>query len=266
MGDYLAFYPTVLRESLMGTYDLIHANYGLLAPFALTQPRLPVVLSLWGSDLHGRYGWLSRRCARHCEAVVVMSDEMAELLDGDCTVIPHGVDFDRFAPRDPSSARAELNWREDVYHVLFPYPPGRTVKDHPRAHRLVKRANADDRLDQPVTLEVVHDVSHERIATCMCAADALLLTSTAEGSPNSVKEALASNLPIVSTDVGDVRRRLADVEPSTVSDTDDALVDGLVSILRARERSNGREQIRHLSLSNTTEALVDVYAHALDGR
>lgn len=79
--DYLRFYPTVVRHALSGEYDLVHANYGLLAPFALIQPTLPVMLSLWGSDLNGEYGWLSKRCVPHAEAVAVMSAEMATTLD-----------------------------------------------------------------------------------------------------------------------------------------------------------------------------------------
>ena len=39
----------------------------------------------------------------------------------------------------------------------------------------------------------------------MNACDVALLTSIHEGSPQFIKEALACNRPIVSTDVGDVR-------------------------------------------------------------
>jgi len=92
------------------------------------QPNLPVVLSLWGTDLMGRYGPVGEWCARHCEEVVVMSEEMATYLDRDVSVIPHGVNLDTFQPRPKREARAELGWAADEYHVLFPYPPTREVK------------------------------------------------------------------------------------------------------------------------------------------
>lgn len=53
----------------------------------------------------------------------------------------------------------------------------------------------------------VGDLSREELAALMHASDALLLTSTAEGGgPRVVVESLASGLPVVTTDVGDVRR------------------------------------------------------------
>jgi teichuronic acid biosynthesis glycosyltransferase TuaC len=45
------------------------------------------------------------------------------------------------------------------------------------------------------------------------ASDVLLVTSHHEGSPAIVKGALPCNLPVVSTPVGDVKERLAAVQP-----------------------------------------------------
>ncbi|WP_417936248.1 glycosyltransferase family 4 protein [Haloarcula onubensis] len=254
--DYARFYPSVLAHSLDG-YDLLHANYGLTAPMALAQPRLPVVLSLWGSDLMGQYGPLTKRLAPMCDAVVVMSEGMAEVYGGDCRVIPHGVDLDLFEPMDRDQARDAVGWPTDERIVLFPYPPKREIKNHPRARAVVDRVA--DRLADPVSLRTATDIPHERMPYYLSAADALIMTSRREGSPNTVKEAMACNLPVVSTDVGDVAQRLAPVEPSTVSDDDDELVAGLAEILRRGERSNGRENAVEISVEQMGARLLSVY-------
>jgi len=258
--DYLKFLPQVVRRSLDG-YDLVHANYGLTAPHALAQARLPVVLSLWGTDLMGKYGWLARACASRADAVVVMSERMAAELDGPCHVIPHGVDLDLFEPMPTDDARAELGWDADAGHVLFPYPPGRGVKDYPRAERVVGRVR--ERLDGEVAFHTVTGEPHERMPLYMNAADVLLLTSRREGSPNAVKEALACNLPVVGTDVGDVPERLDGVAHSRVARSDAELVDGVVAALRAGERSDGRAAAEEVSATETGARLLAVYEEVL---
>lgn len=258
--DYLKFLPRVVRRSF-GGYDIVHANYGLTAPHALAQVRLPVVLSLWGSDLIGEYGWLARACSRLADAVVVMSDRMAEELGQPCHVIPHGVDLDLFEPMPTDDARAELGWDADASHVLFPYPPGRGVKDYPRAERVVERVR--DRTDDEVAFHTVSGEPHERMPLYMNAADVLLLTSRHEGSPNAVKEALACNLPVVATDVGDVPERLDGVSHSRVARSDAELVDGVAAAIRSGERSNGRGAAEEVSTEKTGARLLSVYEEVL---
>lgn len=254
--DYVRFLPSVLRHSL-GPYDLVHANYGLTAPHAICQARLPVVLSLWGSDLMGEYGWLTRRCARHADAVVVMSERMADELDTPCHVIPHGVDLELFRPLPGEWPRERVGWDEPGHHVLFPYPPERGVKDHPRAERVIERVR--DRVADPVTLHTVTGEPHERMPLFMNAADTLLVTSEREGSPNSVKEALACGLPVVSTDVGDVPERLDGVSLSRVGRTDGELAEGVATALRADARSDGRAAAEEVGVARTAGRLRRVY-------
>jgi len=254
--DYVRFYPTVLRHSF-GDYDLVHASYGLTAPAALAQPNLPVVVSLWGSDLFGRFGRLSQVCARLADAVIVMSPRMADALHVDCHVIPHGVDLELFGPMPRAEAREAIDWPVVGKRVLFPYPVERPEKDYPRAQRVVEAA--EERLDEAVTLHALELTPHERMPLYMNASDAMLLTSQWEGSPNTVKEAMACNLPVVSTDVGDVRERLSGVDPSAVGRTDEELVAGLVDVLSRGEPSNGRRAIEPLGLEQMGRRIRVVY-------
>lgn len=259
--DYLRFYPRVLRGSRRG-YDLVHANYGLTAPAALAQPTRPVVLTLWGSDLFGDVGWLSRFCARHVDAVIVMTEEMADVLHPvEAHVIPHGIDLDVFRPLPQHEARDSVGWQHDAVHVLFPYSKQRPVKEYSRAERVTQAVQ--QQLAADVELHTVFDAPHDRIPAYMNAADALLLTSSHEGSPNSVKEAMACNLPVVATDVGDVAERLADVTNSSVCRTDEELVERLRTVLERRERSDGRDHIDHLGLTQMAERIESVYDSVL---
>ncbi|MFP8957094.1 glycosyltransferase [Natrialbaceae archaeon A-CW3] len=256
LREYLSFFRTV-RQEIDDGYDLIHAHYGLTAPMALAQRQVPVVLSLWGSDVHGPVAPISRTCAPFCDAVIVMSPEMRDALGRECRVVPDGVDLELFTPGAQSLARNRVGWPDETYNVLFPYAPDRDVKNYPRAERVVDAV--DGTLDRPVALRTVSGVDHAEMRHYMNAADALLVTSHSEGSPNAVKEAMACNCPVVATDVGDVRERLADVSPSCVTPDDELLIDGLAHVLESGQRSNGRDAVRGVSLERTTDAILEVY-------
>lgn len=128
LGDYFRHLCRTLRAARRG-FDLVHANQGVVAPTALAATGVPTVVSLWGTDLYGSLGPVSRACARVADATVVMSRQMAEDLGADCRIIPHGVDFDRFQPMDRRSARREIGWDDGRAHVLYPYDPARSVKN-----------------------------------------------------------------------------------------------------------------------------------------
>jgi glycosyltransferase involved in cell wall biosynthesis len=74
---------------------------------------------------------------------------------------------------------------------------------------------------------------------------------------------MACNLPIVATDVGDVADQLDGVTHSTVCESDTELADAIVDVLRAGERSNGRETAREYSLDRMGDRIVDVYESVL---
>jgi teichuronic acid biosynthesis glycosyltransferase TuaC len=58
--------------------------------------------------------------------------------------------------------------------------------------------------DPRVSLLKVTGKPHDHVPVYINAGDALVLASDIEASPVAIKEAMACNIPIVSTDVGDV--------------------------------------------------------------
>jgi len=54
------------------------------------------------------------------------------------------------------------------------------------------------------------------------------------------------------------------VSPAAVHTDDVDLTESLVEILQSGERSNGREIIREISLTNQIDRLVDVYQRVID--
>ncbi|WP_435363070.1 glycosyltransferase family 4 protein [Haloarchaeobius sp. DYHT-AS-18] len=259
VSDYLKFAPKVAREAI-DDYDLVHANYGLVGPYAVAQFRHPVVLTLWGTDLMSDMTWLralSQYSARLADEVVLPSQAMAPQLSTDYTHVPFGVDTDQFRPIPRAEARKHVGWSQDETVALFPYETSRAEKDFDRARRVVERADAD------VTLRSLSGVNYAEMPYYMNASDLLLLTSTRESGPMTVKEAAACNLPVVSTDVGFVRDVVGDVEHCTVSDADPDLTAAVEQVAATGARSDGRQSEELVSHEEMADRLVSVYESAL---
>lgn len=262
--DYIRFYPRVVLESF-NSYDLVHANNGLTAPHAIMQPKLPVVISFWGMDVvSNKYkkAAVSQAVAKRADEVIVMSDEMADHFNRPVHVIPHGVDMHIFQPIDHQVALDLVGWAKSSKHILFPYSPEREEKNFDLALKVFQKIKNET--DINIELHQIHGVPHDEIPYYMNAADLLLLTSRYEGSPNTVKEAMACNLPIVATDVGDVSNQLYRVSNSYVCDDKLELFERSVQILNSGNRSNGRDKIKNMSLDKMGDQILKIYKRVIN--
>jgi glycosyltransferase involved in cell wall biosynthesis len=276
---YAAAIPALRRRTRRaGAYDLVHAHYGHSGLVArLAAPRLPLVLSYCGDDLLGTRdatGALTprsrveaavfRRLARACDATITKSREMEERLPASARarnhVIPNGVDLERFAPVPRDEARSRLGWGGERV-VLFAADPAVATKNHALAAAAVERLGGEL---PDVRLHVASGTPPDEMPLVMSAADALVLTSRSEGSPNVVKEAMAAELPVVATPVGDVRERIGGVDGCHVKPPEpDAIAAGLAAALRSGRSPEARRAVAAIGLERVAERILAVYEEAV---
>ncbi len=275
---YLCAALQVFFRTLSGRYDIVHGHYGLWCLAARMQWKAAVVSAFLGDDLlgtitaQGRYSKksllvvrVSRWLCRVSDAATVKSSQMkAASGEQRVVVMPDGIDFGLFRPIPREEARRLLGWEPEKQYVLFANDPSIPVKNFALArqamHRLAARGIQAE-------LVVANGLPQSTLTYYMNASNALILPSLAEGAPNVVKEAMACNVPVVATDVGDVAQVIGSTPGCCVCPHDaDALAAGLEQALRHTGPTTGRADIAHLESTVILTRVLELYRQALARR
>lgn len=272
--NYLKAWLEVRKALKSNHYDLIHAQFGQSGIIALPKV-VPLIVTFHGSDLQGDVtpggGYsiqgkilqaVSRFVAALADEVIVVSPMLGKMISTNKIphVIPCGLDLNLFVPMDKSIARQQVNLHLDKKLILFGGRPEMPVKRYDLALRAVSLI-----LDGNVEMIVVNNIPHDQMPFYLNACDVLLLTSLHEGSPTIIKEALACNLPIVSTDAGDVRNRIENINGCVICENDDpeTIAEDLKRTLNAGIRIDGRNHILDLDENILTQKILNVYDRAM---
>lgn len=269
------------RPDLLVTY-----NFGALEA-ALANRLWPLCPHLhfedgFGPDETGerqlpRRVWLRRIALSGRSTVVVPSRTLERLAlrvwrlrRGRVRYIPNGIDLSRYGP--DASVGPPPPWRQPGELVIGTVGGLRPEKNHARLLRVFATLPTNG---QPLRLVLVGDGSErqalERLATELRIADRIaftgflpdprpalrsfdlfVLSSDTEQMPYSLVEAMASGLPVVATDVGDVRQMLpTEAQVWVVPVTDEAcLAAKLAAMLH---NSKLREMIGHRNRAHASE-------------
>lgn len=242
--------------------DIVHAHYsicGYLASIANLGLKSSVVVSLMGSDMVVKLPLIRFFAKKIWDMTIVKSREMYDRLNAvKARIIPNGVNIDKMCLLDRDDSRKKCGFEDTKQYVIWCSQIDREEKNYPLAQKAVDLLS-----DKNVVLLPVQDAPHHMMNVYMRAADVLLLTSKREGSPNVIKEAMACNLPIVSTNVGDVEWLLDHVEGAyiTQDDTPQNVCECLKKALTFMGNSTGRQRLIDIGLTTRSIAsdIINIY-------
>jgi glycosyltransferase involved in cell wall biosynthesis len=243
-------------------FDLVHAHYGLAGWCARLAGARPLLVTFHGTDVrHGIVGPLSRRLAWRVELVAAVSRALFEAENGrpglppvpGSAVLPCGPDLSRFGPLARARARAELGLDPAGRFLFFPANPARPEKRHDRAAELAAACDAE--------LLNGGSIEPERMPLWLNAANAVLVTSDYEGFGMAAIEALACDVPVLSTPVGIAPYALAGIGGCLCAPFDPvAWAATARAHLEAEDpRVAGAKRAASLSAARMAERVIEVY-------
>ncbi|NLB90393.1 MAG: glycosyltransferase family 4 protein [Clostridiales bacterium] len=281
--NYLKAWFKLRQHPFWKEADLLHAHWGQSALLSIFSHK-KLVITFHGSDLFGipdKQGnytlkgkiltrasrWMSRKAS----ANIVVSARLQEKIPAtlkNVSVIPIGLDLEKFHQMDSKACKAQLNFDENEKHALFIGDITRNEKRYWLAKAAVEAYNADHK-DSRLSLINLVGVEHDQMPVYLNASDVLLLTSSHEGSSTVIKEALACGLPVVSSDVGDASERLGCVVGCSVcySDSPDEYAEAIsVALNHGKPVKLTEESIKQIDERNNIKELISIYKRVLNER
>lgn len=288
----------VARYLSQAEFDIVHTHSteaGIIGRFAASLVGVPAVVhTVHGVPFAEDRNTLLNRFVRHCERAAArrtdrivtnadaITEEYLQLGIGrpeQYTTVYSGIDIEQFRDASPAedidgsgvrilmvSRLADGKGFYDLFDALEQVEEEVSVYlvgDGPLFEELA--ATITER-DLPVSMLGYR----ADIASIMAACDIFVLPSYREGTPRVITEAMASGLPVVSTDIAGIPEQIVDGENGVLVRPGDveALTDCLEQLVRSAELREelgaaGRERVDTFSVESMLSDLDDVYRELL---
>lgn len=256
-GSYARAGSELRRRYRGRRFDVVHAHFGLTIWPALAVRATAHGVTLHGTDLvHPRSRAITIAGLPFMDLVAPVSKGLAGLVPGwavrgEMAILPAGVDIERFRPIERGEARRRLGLDPDRPCLLFPADPARAEKRYDRA-----RAIAGE-----VPLLTLGQVDPLEVPIWVNAANAVIVTSERESFGLAVLEALACNVPVLSTPVGIAPDVLRDVQGVHCGPFDEvSWREALAPLLEASNpRVDGQAAAAPYSARRMAERMADIW-------
>lgn len=249
---------------LFNSYDIIHLHSAYAGLFLLfAKKKKNVIITLHGSDItNAKLYKISKHVIKKAKSLICVSREIETIVKRQVPntpthVLPCAVRNDFFLENKATKSNDRIN-------IAFPASKNNPVKNYIFFEQVIRMLEKEKEIN--VNIIEIHGKTRSEVCEIFNEIDVLVMTSILEGSPQVIKEAMCCNVPIVSSNVGDVAILLKDVKNCKVIDVFDKQIfaDAIIEILNCKkdERlSNGRERIFALGLDEKSvcENIFNIY-------
>jgi len=255
-----------LRDKLKNAnYDLLHCHHSFSAVILFLTLRFysfKKIISYQNPPEKEGGIWLFKLVNFFFDIIIVKNISKSVSNSNKVQYLPNGVNTEFFKPQNIEKSLIDLKLDANKKYILFMDSyKRRTQKRIDRFNEVISILLAND---NPYNIEplVLTNTDRSLIPYYMSVSALHLLTSDFEGSPNSVKECMACNTPVVSTPVGNVQDLIGDVDGCYISQTfgSEELADLVIKSL-TNKHFVGRQKLLEKKLDSKSVAsnLFNIY-------
>lgn len=269
-------------------FDLIHAFFGIPCGFIAMKLDIPYIVSLRGSDVpfyNKRFYWLdklvfkrlSRKIWSRAKRVVVNSQKLKELANAsipmqEIEIITNGIDINEFTPKNHIVNEKNIKLVSTgrlIERKGYKYLIEAIAEMNNITLTLVGDGNLKDSLQElakKINANVVFadKKGHTEIVNILQDSDIFILPSLNEGMSNSILEAMATGLPIITTDTGGSKELVDDNGLIIEKESSTSLKEAIEKLTNNHELiynmgNNSRDRAKAMSWAKVAGEYKDIY-------
>lgn len=224
--EYIKSIFVIHKKIKKNKYDIIHCHHSfsaltLLLASILIRKKFKSVISFQSDPKNELFGILYGLIKRNFDLLIFKNKP--NYIDKKIRYMPNGVDQTLFKPFSKKVACEYLTLDFKKNYILF--VSSNKIRREKRFDLFEKTIQVLKNKYPELNFEMIKMINTKRsdVPYYFNASSVHLLTSDFEGSPNSVKESLFCNTPVVSTNVGNVKDILNGLYNCYISKTNDPL-------------------------------------------
>jgi len=263
--EYIRCLIQLKKKIKENNYDVIHCHHAFSAVVAVfflrINKKLPVVISFQNDPVNEIKFNLFELLSKHSSAWIFKNNSVYAVPPKGF-YLPNGVNMNFFKSISRSEACKKLNLDPAKRYILFVSSNFiRKQKRYDKFLAVIQLLKLKYELYDIEELKMIN-VQRDLVPYYFNAATLHLLTSDFEGSPNSVKEAMACNIPVVTTNVGNVNDLLEGVKGSFVVNSNEIndLAEYVYKSIKITDY-NSREMLikKKLDIMSVATKLKEIY-------